>query len=50
MVSFERPYTVGPFMKTIMRMMDNCTLDPEPVKNIQDDISYYVDSNQVSKG
>ncbi|KAL5473121.1 hypothetical protein EMCRGX_G027567 [Ephydatia muelleri] len=33
-------------LETIMRMMDNCTLDPEPVKNIQDDISYYVDSNQ----
>ena len=37
-------------LKTIMRMMDNCTLDPDAVKNIQDDINYYCDSNQVSEG
>lgn len=29
-----------------MRMMDNCTLDTSLVKGIQDDLNYYVDSNQ----
>ena len=29
-----------------MRMMDNCSLDTSQVKEIQDDLNYYVDSNQ----
>lgn len=33
-------------MQTIMRMMDNCSLATIHVKGIQDDLSYYVDSNQ----
>ena len=30
----------------MMRMMDNCSLDTSQVKEIQDDLNYYVDSNQ----
>ena len=29
-----------------MRMMDNCSMETEEVKSIQDDINYYVESNQ----
>ena len=29
-----------------MRMMDNCSLETEMVKTIQDDLNYYVESNQ----
>ena len=29
-----------------MRMMDNCSLATTLVKGIQDDLNYYVDSNQ----
>ena len=29
-----------------MRMMDNCTLETDLVKSIQDDLNYYVESNQ----
>ena len=31
-----------------MRLLDNCSLDPESVRDIQDDINYYLDCNQVS--
>ena len=34
--------------QTVMRLLDNCSLDPENVKDIQDDINYYLDCNQVS--
>ena len=29
-----------------MRMMDNCSLETDLVKTIQDDLNYYVESNQ----
>ena len=32
--------------QTILRMMDNCSLDTERVKTIQDDLNYYVDNNE----
>ena len=30
-----------------MRMLDNCSLETDKVKTIQDDLNYYVDENQV---
>ena len=33
-------------MQTMMRMMDNCSLDTMQVKDIQDDLNYYVENNQ----
>ncbi len=30
----------------MMRMMDNCSLNTSQVKEIQDDLNYYVESNQ----
>ena len=30
-----------------MRMLDNCSLEPEKVKDIQDDLNYYIECNQV---
>ena len=32
--------------QTIMRMMDNCSIETDHVKTIQDDLNYYVESNQ----
>ena len=32
--------------QTIMRMMDNCSIETDSVKLIQDDLNYYVESNQ----
>ena len=29
-----------------MRLMDNCSLDVQQVKDLQDDLNYYLDSNQ----
>jgi CCR4-NOT transcription complex subunit 3 len=29
-----------------MRMMDNCSLETDSVKTIQDDLNYYVESNE----
>lgn len=29
-----------------MRMMDNCSIETDAVKTIQDDLNYYVESNQ----
>ena len=29
-----------------MRMMDNCSLETDSVKTLQDDLNYYVESNQ----
>ena len=29
-----------------MRMLDNCSLETEDVKTIQDDLNYYLESNQ----
>ena len=33
--------------QTVMRLLDNCSLDADTVKGIMDDLNYYVDSNQV---
>jgi len=33
-------------LETVMRMMDNDAVETEQVKNIRDDVEYYVDSNQ----
>lgn len=30
-----------------MRMLDNCSLEPDKVKDIQDDLNYYIECNQV---
>ena len=32
--------------QTIMRMMDNCSVETDTVKMLQDDLNYYVESNQ----
>ena len=32
-----------------MRLMDNCSLETESVKEIQDDLNYYLDCNQVGQ-
>lgn len=32
--------------QTIMRMMDNCSLETSAVKGIEDDLNYYVENNQ----
>lgn len=29
-----------------MRMLDNCSIEVDDVKTIQDDLNYYVESNQ----
>ena len=29
-----------------MRMLDNCSIEAEDVKTIQEDLNYYVESNQ----
>ena len=29
-----------------MRMMDNCTIETDTVKSLQEDLNYYVESNQ----
>lgn len=29
-----------------MRMMDNCSIETDNVKTLQDDLNYYVESNQ----
>ena len=29
-----------------MRMMDNCSVETDTVKMLQDDLNYYVESNQ----
>ena len=34
-------------VQTVMRLLDNCSLEPEKVKDIQDDLNYYIESNQV---
>ena len=33
-------------LQTIMRMLDNCSIETDDVKTIQDDLNYYVESNQ----
>ena len=29
-----------------MRMLDNCSLETDQVKELQDEVSYYIDENQ----
>ncbi len=29
-----------------MRMLDNCSLEVDEIKTIQDDLQYYIESNQ----
>ena len=29
-----------------MRMLDNCSLEVDDIKTIQDDLQYYIESNQ----
>ena len=29
-----------------MRMLDNCSLETDEVKQLQDDLNYYIESNQ----
>ncbi|CAI8049623.1 CCR4-NOT transcription complex subunit 3 [Geodia barretti] len=33
-------------LETVMRLLDNCSLDADKVRGIMDDLDYYVDSNQ----
>jgi CCR4-NOT transcription complex subunit 3 len=33
-------------LETIMRLLDNCSLEADKVRGIMDDLDYYVDSNQ----
>jgi CCR4-NOT transcription complex subunit 3 len=33
-------------VETIMRMLDNCSIEVDSVKTIQDDLNYYIESNQ----
>ena len=30
----------------MMRMLDNCSLSTEDIKSVQDDLVYYIESNQ----
>ena len=34
-------------LQTVMRLLDNCSLETDKVQEIQDDLNYYVDCNQV---
>ena len=40
---------IGVFLmsQTIMRLLDNCSLEADKVKAIMDDLNYYLDCNQV---